>query len=166
MTDRGFDPHRAPAEVAIGLYPGLVVDDGRVGGRITAGSSRIPLGALIPEALGFPSLFVELAQVERRHGFGANQLDAFLRHLLRVEGELARLLLVLADADPRWEEERLQPHLHEQERRAREQGRDASVGFEVDMNALPDPWWRREQLRAPVVIQLRRCLDALTEETQ
>ena len=44
-------PWRNPAEESLGLYPGLVVDDGRQSGSITVGQSRLPLWSFIGTAL-------------------------------------------------------------------------------------------------------------------
>jgi hypothetical protein len=140
----------------------LVVHDGRVGGRITAGASRIPIEVLLPEAFGFSSPYIEFAEVEAEHGVGREALCSFLEQLLTVKGDLARLLLVLADAERRWREQLFRPYLQEQKQRARERGEDTSHGFDIDPAGYPGPWWEHEQLRTPVVAQLRRCLATLT----
>jgi hypothetical protein len=83
---------REPAEETEGLYPGLVVHDGRVGGSITVGRSRLPLWALPVPFRGYD---YEIAD----YGVTDDDLAAFAHHLFDLRGEFARLLLVLAYAE-------------------------------------------------------------------
>lgn len=152
---------REPAEETIDIYPGLVVHDDRVAGAVTIGPSRVPLGVMIRESFGWETPFVEWEVVEAYYGFDRERFADFLAHLLAAPGELGRLLLALAEARRRWEREYERPYLNEQQRRARERGEPADIGFRIDPSEYPAPWWEHEELRAPVVDQLRRCLEAL-----
>jgi hypothetical protein len=123
-------------------YPGLFVDDARVSGSITTGRTRMPLWCL-------PWPLVQGGWAEVRKGWDdieqppfswdADKMAGFLSDLLEHRGELARLLLVLADV----------------ERRERER--------EDRSRAPVRAWWERRQDRARVAAQLRRCLVALGE---
>ena len=128
--------YREPDEETVGLYPGLVVHDGRVSGSITYGSSRLPLRA------GLADLITEEAWQGFIHDYGPlengwseHDLSGFLYSVLEQRGEFARLLLVLADV----------------ERRSRHHER---------------PWWYVERSRSQVRGQLRRCLDCLEPSTE
>jgi len=84
---------RTPYEETEGLYPGLVVHDGRMAGSITAGKSRLPLWAIITADWDevsriWPSTTDYITEEE---------LSTFLHSLLGLRGEFARLLLVLAN---------------------------------------------------------------------
>lgn len=126
---------REPPEESTGLYPGLVVHDGRVSGSLTIGPSRLPLWALIGDLVAGGFAAVEDAYEPSRYGFDQEQLAAFLYHLLDVRGEFARLLLVLADAE-------------------RTESRRGPMG---------KPWWEVKSRRAAVRAQLVSCLEALEE---
>ena len=134
-------PWREPSDESIDLYPGLVVHDGRVAGAITTGRSRLPVSALVYEAIhGDWDDDVEFGwSPEANYGWTADHMSDFLHDLLEVRGEFARLLLVLADG----------------ERIERED--DAEDGY------LPLPWWETDHA-AIVKDQLRRCLAALAAE--
>jgi hypothetical protein len=129
---------REPGEESTGLYPGLVVHDGRMSGSITAGRSRMPLWAfvgLLPDG-GWDTV---LDSYPETHGLDADAMAAFLRHLMEMRGEFGRLLLTLADV------ERLD---------------------ELRQEGYPyaPPWWEQPESRDRVVGQLRRCLAALEGE--
>lgn len=116
-------PWRDPDEESTGLYPGLVVHDGRVSGSITVGQSRLPLWAfvgLIPthgwEEADFAYNLTECGYTAEAHG-------QFLRDLLEMRGEFARLLLVLADAER-----------CEQKRGPRNPRRDQALAIKDDPN--------------------------------
>lgn len=82
---------REPGEETVGLYPGLVVHDGRVSGSITVGCSRLPVWALPLQVHG------EDYDVEE-YGYTTDEIATFIHHLLDLRGEFARLLLLLANA--------------------------------------------------------------------
>lgn len=126
---------REPPEESEGLYPGLVVHDARVSGSITIGPSRLPLWAVIGDLVEGGFAAVEYDYEPGRYGFDKEQLAAFLYHLLDVRGELARLLLVLADAE-------------------RAESRRGPLG---------KPWWEVKSRRDAVRAQLKECLRALDE---
>jgi hypothetical protein len=84
--------HRSPAEESVGLYPGLVVHDGRKTGAITVGRSRLPLWAI---GVDFPDWDDYAEPYELTRG----EAVTFVHDLLELRGEFARLLLVLADAE-------------------------------------------------------------------
>jgi hypothetical protein len=88
---------RSPDVESLDLYPGLVVHDGRVSGSITIGQSRLPLWAVIHTALngGFDRVELEYGPT----GWNGEEFTHFLYNLLESRGELARLLLVLADVE-------------------------------------------------------------------
>lgn len=129
-------PYRHPAEESEGLYPHLVVHDGRVSGSITLGRSRLPVWCL---AVAFPewdSFATDQQEPGAPHyGVSKDDLAEFIHHLLDVRGELARLLLVLANAER-----------------------------EEDDTGDYHPWWDDAQVRGRVVEQLRRCVAALEGE--
>lgn len=129
---------REPREESVDLYPGLVVHDGRVTGSITFGRTRLPIWAVIGEALynGWEDVERGYAPVQ----FTQDQFVSFLYHLVEMRGEFARLLLVLANAE-----------------------RD---GIERDERSRrgAKPWWDYPPQRKIVADQLRRCLATLGED--
>lgn len=136
---------RRPAEESLNLYPGLVIDDDRVSGSITAGRSRLPLWAIVYTAIrgtwngkpSWPDTVESNWMPTELYGLTERAFAEFLYHLLELRGEWGRLLLLLANA------ERL-----EQKR-----------------GGFPGPtWYETKKHRRLVSAQLRRCL-ALLEET-
>jgi hypothetical protein len=122
----------------VGLYPGLVVSDGRVSGSITLGRSRLPVWCFTPD---FPSWDEYLSDQEKpgspHYGVSKDDLAGFVRNLLEMRGEFARLLLMVADAE-----------------RQENEDEDSAFG---------PPWWEIPELRQRISDQLRRCLAALEE---
>lgn len=117
---------RTPDEESLDLYPGLVVHDGRMSGSITFGVNRTPLWA--------PQIrYVDADDYHIPEPTTITTAEDFMRDLLQMRGEFARLLLVLADAE------------------RCEQRRDAAG----------PPWWSTKRHRKRVSEQLRRCLDVL-----
>jgi hypothetical protein len=129
-----YGPWREPREETVGLYPGLVVDDGRMTGSITIGPSRLPVWAILGEYFtgGWDDVVAGWPYIETEHGFTENDLYQLFRCLANQRGEFGRLLLVLADA------ERL----------------EAKRG---DLT----PWWKTKRHRKRVADQLRRCLEVV-----
>lgn len=86
-------PWRQPDEETEGLYPGLVVHDGRVSGSITIGPTRLPIWAI-------PLRFDEWDEYADGHS-PISERDAveFVHNLIQSRGEFARLLLVLAESE-------------------------------------------------------------------
>ena len=129
---------REPSEESVNLYPGLVVDDARVSGAITVGSSRLPLSAFIGTLIeeGWQEVTAEdgWPQVEQ-YGWTQKQMSDFLYNVLQARGEFGRLLLVLAEAH-RVAEERDKPQ-----------------------------WWQHEDLRRNIRGQLQQCLVLLSDGT-
>jgi hypothetical protein len=125
---------REPYAESTDLYPGLVVHDGRVTGSITAGRSRLPLWAFMPQTIVSEGEWdgYEPETYEWTRG----KASEFLYHLLEMRGEFARLLCVLADVD------------------RREDKRYAGFG---------PGWWAMPTLRRRAVRQLRRCLETLEQ---
>lgn len=144
-----------PAEETEG-YPGFVVHDGRVTGSITAGATRLPLWAFIPQVV--------------LHGWeaGASDYDpdtpatvaaGFLYDLLEARGEFGRLLLTIADV------QRIEGVREEAE--GEQHWRDHHEPGETVCDCggpFPPPWWEQDDLRDRVAEQLRRCLDVLGKE--
>lgn len=133
-------PWRQPAQESTGLYPGLVVHDGRVSGSITVGRSRLPLWALVSTLVehGWEQVVDTWPQIESEQEFTARALTDFLYFLLDGRGEIARLLLELAAAE-----------------------REEAQRAERDGTTMP--WWQDPARRGQVRAQLQRCLDALAE---
>lgn len=129
---------REPREETLDLYPGLVVDDGRQSGSITFGQTRLPIWAVVAEAVynGWESVTRSYRPVE----FREEQFVGFLHNLLELRGEFARLLLVLADAE-----------------------RDDAERAEWQDDR--EPWWLHEPVRERVLEQLRRCVETLEVST-
>jgi hypothetical protein len=156
-----FSPKRIPAEETLGPYPGLVVQDNRVGGQITIGRSRVPAWVMLGESFGASTPFVDWATIKAQYNFGPEQLEQFLEYLLQAPGELARLLLTLAEAEQRWRLGLLLPYLEAARNQARERGEQSDAGLAIDPLTWPRPWWEHEAFRRPVVEQLERCLERL-----
>lgn len=125
----------------MGLYPGLVVWDGRVTGSITVGRSRLPLWAICTTAIrGHWSK--EDASKEHwgsvesgwgdTYGFTDEDFAHFIYCLMEMRGEFGRLLLVLANAER------------------------ADLRF-----VWPSGWWTKPTVRRRVRQQLQRCIEAL-----
>ncbi len=127
---------REPAEETIGLYPGLVMHDGRVNGSITVGRSRLPLWAICATAISGSWQEVEEDwPTVKDYGFGEEDFVEFIYCLMEMRGEFGRLLLVLADAERRW-----RAHDHLRDDRA---------------------WWEMPTVRTRILKQLRRCVASL-----
>lgn len=90
---------REPAAESTDLYPGLVVHDDRHCGSITIGPSRLPLNAIVPDAIDSDWAFIERNWLDGAYDWDQKQMTAFLYDLLEVRGEFARLLLVLANVE-------------------------------------------------------------------
>ena len=131
-------PWREPAQESVGLYPGLVVHDGRVSGSITLGASRLPAWCFRPDWPEWDAYYSDQQETGApHHGVSRQHLAGFVVDLFELRGEFARLLLVLADA----------------ERCDRGRG----------LRELA--WWETKRHRRRVRAQLRRCLAALKEAT-
>lgn len=128
---------REPREESAGLYPGLVVHDGRVTGSITVGRSRLPLWCFMPTAVRDGWDEAERDFEPSQYGWDAEKAGLFVYDLLEARGEFARLLLVIANAE---RAERLD-----------------------ESRELPG-WWQRPWHRGRVLAQLRRCIAALERE--
>lgn len=117
------------------LYPKLCVCDGRVTGSITTGRSRLPLWTIIGimMAQGWEDVVDSWPEIEADFGWTRDDMADFLYYLLEQRGELARLLLVLADAE--------------------RQARLTNDPF----------WAERPDLRTSVKEQLKRCLEVLEQ---
>jgi hypothetical protein len=150
-------PWREPAEETVGLYPELVVDDGRVTGSITFGRTRLPIWA--PQWC-LDDLEDYTTPDDTREAW-QSAAESFIRDLLEARGEFARLLLVLADAERR-EHDRTGAVL------------DAHTGpdgglvnvspWDPDAVQLPPAWWDDPALYTPVADALRRCLTCLEDQ--
>lgn len=91
---------RDPDEESVGLYPNLVVHDGRQRGSITIGRSRLPIWSVIYTAIEHDWDEVERGWAPTQHyGFTARDLAEFVHSICQVRGEFARLVLMLADAE-------------------------------------------------------------------
>jgi hypothetical protein len=127
-------PWREPREETVGLYPGLVVYDARLGGAITVGRSRLPVSAILSTYFrgGWDAVVAGWPEVTDEYGFTENDLYQFFRCLTGLRGEYGRLLLVLAEAE-RCEAAR------------------------SDLTS----WWETKRHRKRVADQLRRCLEVV-----
>lgn len=118
-------------------YPGLVVDDERVSGSITAGRSRLPLWAFTGMGVvhGWQEVETGWPDIEGPYyRWSAEKQAEFLTDLLELRGDFGRLICVLADA----------------ERRERSRG--------------DTPWWERPKTRKRVLRALLRCVEALERD--
>jgi hypothetical protein len=145
--------YRRPAEESVDLYPGLVVHDGRVTGSITASASRLPLWAFA--GWDWSDVLAGWDYIETEYGWTRERHAGFLRDLLNVRGEFARLLLVLADAERR-EQEREDEVTEPHGPIVRISLQDGDGGVK-----LPPPWYEDDNLKQPVIDQLKRCLALL-----
>ncbi len=171
MSDENLGLWREPAEETLGLYPNLVVHDGRVTGSITIGRSRLPIWCIIGELVrgdGWDG--VELGwSPEEHYGFTASDMSNFLYNLLEARGEFGRLLLVIADAERRESErDELWTELAVVEGDpAIEDLGDGMIMSRISLEegdggyVPPPPWWADKELAAPVIDQLKRCLKVL-----
>ncbi len=146
---------RKPDEETEGLYPNLVVCDGRVSGSITIGASRLPIWCFSSTAIQLGWDEVEAGwEPTERYGFTEDDFSAFVYHLLEQRGEFARLLLILADMDRRDAEDEdavLAPH-----------GPIVDISpWNPDAVHLPAPWWETDR-RLVVIAQLQRCINVLS----
>lgn len=149
---------RRPGVESVGLFPGLVVWDDRVSGSITIGRSRLPIWSIIASAIVSGWDEVEAGwEPTARYGFTEQHLVKFLHDLLQARGELARLLLILADVE-RLEQEREDAVFEEH---APGEGVVDITDGTVHGHPLPGRWWDDDELRGRVVEQLRRCIDVL-----
>lgn len=148
---------REPDEESTGLYPKLVVHDGRVSGSITCGRSRLPLWAFIWEAVHHGWESVESSYGPLESGFNQDDLAEFLHHLLEMRGEFGRLLLVLANAD------RLDARRNAKYFAEVGDGSglvDITPGTPIG-DGMPLTWWQNRRTAKPIINQLKRCLAAL-----
>lgn len=155
-------PWLHPDEETVDAYPGLCVHDGRHSGSITFGQTRLPVNAVIYDALCSGWDVVEEGWTPSAYGWDDGKLAIFLYQLLEMRGEFGRLLLVLANAE-RLEQEREQAVLDAHIEKTGETLINVSPW---DPNALktPPPWWDDPELSAPVREMLQRCLAALDRE--
>ncbi|MBC8137748.1 MAG: hypothetical protein H8F28_17850 [Fibrella sp.] len=125
---------RIPPEETTDLYPGLCVDDERVGGAITISQSRLPVWAIMGTLIedGWEAVVEGWDHVETDYGWTKEDMSNFLYFLTEPRGEFGRLLLLLA----------------EMERRACSNGGDP-------------PWYQRPESRVRVREQLQRCIGVL-----
>lgn len=157
-------PWREPREETVDLYPNLVVHDGRQAGSVTVGRSRLPLWCFIAEAVRSGWDEVEASYEPTKHyGFTEDDLIDFLHDLLEARGEFGRLLLALANAE-RLEGEREDAVFDAHTAKTGETVINVSP-WDPNALQLPGPWWADPVLKRPVVDQLRRCLDALSDES-
>jgi len=131
---------RTPPERSDDLYPGLSVWGDRVSGSITIKDSRLPLWAIVFSAVDAGWARVEAGwSPTETYGYTSEDLAVFLSDLLEMRGEFGRLLLMLADAV-------------------------RAERAEQDENApWPDPWWQMPEITGPIVDQLHRCIESLTQ---
>jgi hypothetical protein len=129
---------REPAAESDDIYPGLSVNDGRQGGLIVVDRGRLPLSAFLRTLARavWNAVIDDYPHIPEHYEFTAAALGDFLTDLLEQHGEMARLLLVLADA----------------QRRERE-----SLGVGVDAPA----WWSVPDTSDRVGQQLALCMRAL-----
>jgi hypothetical protein len=148
-------------------FPGFFVHDGRMTGSITLGPTRLPLWTTIAYLLegGYDYLAEHFDLGE------TTQEDLFdlLYNLLEVRGEFARLLLALANAE-RIEAERIddviQTAADEDHPAVKHKDDDVIVTVimsddEDEQLPMPDPWWKDDELKAPVIELLESCLAIL-----
>lgn len=131
-------PWREPAEETTGLYPGLVVHDGRMAGAVTVGRTRLPLYAVLSTYLecGWEEVAACWPEYD---DLTEHDVLVFLHNLLELRGEFARLLLVLADAER----------------------------CEAQRGGYPAPaWWETKRHRQRVAAQLRSCLAVFDDEAR
>src|SRR5438094_9534311 len=103
MQNQSYENHREvwrdPAVESTDIYPGLVVQDDRVGGSITIRSSRLPLWTLIGTAIREGWDEVQEGWDVTEYNYTAEELADFLYSLLEARGEFARLLLEIDNAN-------------------------------------------------------------------
>jgi hypothetical protein len=116
------NPLRDPPEATVDLYPGLVVDDEVQTGSITFGRSRLPAWCVTS---------MDREDDLARYGWTYDRFMEFVCNLLDSRGELARLLLVMADVS-----------------------RQRAARF------APDGWWTKRD-KAALKAALLRCLACL-----
>lgn len=157
---------RRPYEESTDLYPGFVVDDGRVTGSITFGQSRLPVWAVLGDLIcggGWPSVIHGYAwpdDAQDLHGVTDSDLCELLYNLLEARGEFGRLLLTIANA------ERLERDAQDEAMAEQAPGEAVvriALSDEEEGVHLPAAWWEDPVLSAPVREQLQRCLDVLPE---
>lgn len=90
---------RKPAVESTDIYPGLVVQDDRVGGSITVRQSRLPLWVLVRPSINGGWSHVQEGWDVDAYDFTPQEFSEFLYNLLESRGEFARLLLELANAN-------------------------------------------------------------------
>jgi len=146
---------RTPGEESIDVYPGLTIHDGRVSGSITIGRTRLPLWAVLADAVKGDWADVELGYGPT--GWSELEFLGFLSNLLNIRGEFARLLCILADVE-RIEDERVDEVLSHHEGIV-----DVTPGAAGAVE-IPCAWWVDEELKTRVADQLRRCLATLESE--
>ena len=132
-AETGYQPRptsRVPPEESVDLYPGLCVDDARVGGSITVSQSRLPVWAIagIAAESGWDAVVKGWDYIETEYHWDRHDMGEFLRNLTEPRGEFARLLLALADV----------------ERQARSSDGDAQ-------------WYEQREMRQRVREQLDHC---------
>lgn len=88
---------REPSLESVGLYPNLVVCDGRQSGSVTVGRSRLPVWAMVGDS-SWADAIDEYGALEH-YGFTEQDVKNFVFDVLNLRGEFARLLLVLADCE-------------------------------------------------------------------
>ena len=119
-------------------YPLLFIHDNVQAGSITFGRTRLPVWAPRWEIVDLDEYVTDAEP----HDEWKDTAEAFVRDLLDQRRDFARLLLAVADAQ-------------RQER-----------GWESHDWGQPFGWERDDDLKAPVVEALRRCLAALEGDSE
>lgn len=152
-------PWREPAEETVGLYGPFVVHDGRQSGSITFGRTRLPIWAPYWPSPAGPEDLDDYTYPGDPTEEWLEAATTLVRRLLGLRGDFARLLLVLANAEE-------QAYARDEAASDRHFAEAHPGGSVCACGGLgfPDRWWEVDELRAPVVDMLRRCLAALGED--
>lgn len=152
-------PWRNPDEET-SEYPGLWVHDGRQSGSVTFSKSRLPVWAVVGCAVrgGWEEVESNWDYIGTGYGWTEERFIELLNHVFQLRGDFGRLICALANAE-RVESERLDAALEEQA--PGEAVVKVALGDDDDGVHLPASWWDDDELKAPVVDLLERCLAAL-----
>lgn len=149
------DPWQRPDYMGDDIYPGFDCWDKKQTGSICFDKTRVPVWAIVADLTsgGWESVAdnYDLTDTE-------GDVTQFLYNLLEARGEFGRLLLTLAAAEAA-EGDRRDAVLHEAT--GGEGGLVNITPGDPEAVQLPPAWWETADLAAPVIDQLRRCLDVL-----
>lgn len=156
MAER-HGPWQRPGYRGDDIYPPFACDDGMRAGGVNIGNTRQLVHDLLWSVVG--GGWERAVSDYGEQCCTADDYARFLHDLLDVRGEFGRLLLTFAAAEKaEADKDEAAVSKHFAEVHPNEEVCDCETG-------VYRSWWEDPELSEPVVAQLRRCLDVLTDDS-